>query len=121
MYLVTTNKQRNLILLTLAGEVRAPDMRTAREEIQGVLRSLDGGVTFITDFTSLERMADDAAPEIGQVMESLECQAAALVIRVLPDPTKDIGMNILSRFHYERPPRTMTCQSMAEALRALEP
>jgi len=65
-------------------------------------------------------MADAAAPEIGKVMEALESHSVNLIIRVLPDPTKDIGMNILSRFHYENPPRTATCRNMAEAIRAME-
>ena len=120
MFLITTNKRRNLVLLTLAGEVTAPEMRDARVELEDILGNLQPEFTFVTDFTNLDQMADEAAPEIGQVMEALEGRSVSLIIRVLPDPTKDIGMNILSRFHYEHPPRTATCRTMAEALKAMD-
>jgi hypothetical protein len=42
-----------------------------------------------------------------------------LVMRVIPEPGQDIGMNILTRFHYRRHPRTVTCKSMVEAARLL--
>jgi hypothetical protein len=42
-----------------------------------------------------------------------------LVVRVIPDPTKDIGLNILSVFHYRHRVRVVTCQTMEEAARLL--
>ena len=39
----------------------------------------------------------------------------AEVVRVIPDPQKDIGLNILSVFHYSRRVRIVTCESLAEA------
>ena len=119
MFLVTTNKRRNLVLLTLAGQVTAPEMRDARLELERILGDLQPEFTFVTDFTNLEQMEDASAPEIGKVMEALEGRLVSLIIRVMPDPTKDIGMNILSRFHYDRPPRTATCPNMAEAIKML--
>jgi hypothetical protein len=42
-----------------------------------------------------------------------------MVVRVIPDPQKDIGLNILSLFHYRRRVRIVTCKTLAEAMRAL--
>jgi hypothetical protein len=40
-------------------------------------------------------------------------------VRVIPDPTKDIGFNILARFHYRRNPRITNCETMMEAAKLL--
>jgi len=42
-----------------------------------------------------------------------------LKLRVIPNPNKDIGMNILSVFHYRNHPRIVTCDNMIEGVRAL--
>jgi hypothetical protein len=41
------------------------------------------------------------------------------VVRVIPDPHKDIGLNILSQFHYGPQIKLATFESLAEALSAL--
>jgi hypothetical protein len=46
-------------------------------------------------------------------------KGVALVVRVVPDPTKDIGFNILSLFHYPHRPPAVTCKTMVEAARLL--
>ena len=43
-----------------------------------------------------------------------------MVVRVIPDPYKDIGLNIVSLFHYPRRVRIVTCETLEEAMRALE-
>jgi len=41
------------------------------------------------------------------------------VVRVIPDPHKDIGLNILSQFHYGPQIKLATFESLAEAFSAL--
>jgi hypothetical protein len=53
------------------------------------------------------------------MMDLCNKQGAARVVRVIPDPHKDIGLNILSLFHYGRKVRISTYQTLAEALQAL--
>ena len=45
----------------------------------------------------------------------------AEVIRVMPDPRKDIGLNILSQFHYGPNIRITTYETLAEALARHDP
>jgi hypothetical protein len=52
-------------------------------------------------------------------MEMLDRSGVGLVVRVIPDPYKDIGMNILTLFHYPHHPRVVTCDSMAEGAKAV--
>jgi hypothetical protein len=42
-----------------------------------------------------------------------------LVVRVIPEPGRDIGMNILTVFHYPHRPRVVTCQNLTAAAGAL--
>ena len=46
-------------------------------------------------------------------------QGIEMVVRVIPDPQKDIGLNILSLFHYRRRVRIVTCATLEEAMKAL--
>lgn len=47
-------------------------------------------------------------------MELLDRSGVGTLVRVIPDPCKDIGMNILTLFHYPHRPRVMTCENMNE-------
>jgi hypothetical protein len=52
-------------------------------------------------------------------MELVGKSGVGLVVRVLPDPSKDIGMNILTVFHYPQHLQVVTCQSVTEAVKVL--
>jgi hypothetical protein len=41
-----------------------------------------------------------AAVPLAEIMDALAEKDVAAVVRVIPDPRKDIGLNILSQFHY---------------------
>jgi hypothetical protein len=45
----------------------------------------------------------------------MERHGMELIVRVIPDPAKDIGFNLISRFHYHHRPRTATFKTLAEA------
>jgi hypothetical protein len=59
-------------------------------------------------------------PYIKRMMDVCNKKGVELVVRVIPDPQKDIGLNILSLFHYRRRVRIVTCQTLAEAKKVLE-
>ena len=43
------------------------------------------------------------------------------VVQVIPDPSKDIGFDLISRFHHDPPVKTQTYESLAEAIKGLHP
>jgi hypothetical protein len=57
--------------------------------------------------------------DIKKTMDLLNQRGVSLVVRVIPDPQKDIGLNILSLFHYRRGIRIVTCQTMEQAMAVL--
>jgi hypothetical protein len=52
-------------------------------------------------------------------MDLCNKKGIALVVRVIADPRKDIGFNILSIFHYRRGVRIVTVETLDEGLKAL--
>jgi len=119
MLLVTSNKSRQLLCLTYAGHVRAAELERAGEEMKTLLAELPRGFQLLVDLSSLDSMEMDCLKIIGQWMERLDQAGLALVVRVIPDPRKDLGFNILAVFHYAHRPRIMTCEKMSEAARHL--
>ena len=52
-------------------------------------------------------------------MDALASKGVSAVVRVVPDPHKDIGLNILSQFHYGPEIQVMTFDSLADAVQSL--
>jgi hypothetical protein len=120
MFIATINKPKQLLFLTYIGHVRAEDLAQYREEVSAQLTELSPGFRLLVDFCRLESMDRDCAPEIGRTMEMLDCKGLEQVVRVIPDPGKDIGMIILGLFHYSPRIKVVTCQTMAEAIEKLQ-
>ena len=55
------------------------------------------------------------APFIEKAMDLCNEKGASMVVRVIPDPHRDIGLQIMSIFHYRGDVRIITCQSLADA------
>jgi hypothetical protein len=52
-------------------------------------------------------------------MDTLTEKGVTSVTRVMPDPHKDIGLNILSQFHYGLEIPIATFETLADALQSL--
>lgn len=119
MLLVTSNKLKQLLHISYIGRIQAQDLQNSREDLKAQLQDLSPDFRSLADFSQLEFMGLDCMPELGQVMDLIGKAGVGLVVRVIPDPSKDIGMNILTIFHYPHRPRIVTCENMTEAARAL--
>jgi hypothetical protein len=58
------------------------------------------GFRVLADLTCLESMDPSGAPYIGSVMDLCVTKEVEHVVRVIPDPRRDIGINIMSYFRY---------------------
>ena len=55
-----------------------------------------------------------------QCLQSLQARKQVEhVVRVIPDPHKDIGLNIMSHFRYGSKIRVTVCENLADAMRRL--
>jgi anti-anti-sigma regulatory factor len=119
MVLITANKSLRLLLMNYVGRVSPADLVSVREDLKAMLADLPPGFRLLADLTQLEFMDPDCAAEMGLAMDMFDERGVSLILRVIPDSSKDIGLSILSVFHYAHQPRTVTCDCLAEALKQL--
>jgi hypothetical protein len=119
MFQIETDKSKNLLHFSFSQHVTAEETAHWRSQICAALSAMQRGFTLLSDLSSLDLMDLDCAPDIEWSMEALDEAGIARVVRVIPDPRKDIGFNIMSRFHYRRSVKFVTCDTMEEALKIL--
>src|SRR2546430_17681067 len=119
MILVTVNKPKQILLLSFIGVVRPEELAKGYQDMAQFLAELPPGFRLLADLSALESLDKDCVNEIARAMELCDRKGVGLLVRVIPDPLKDIGLNILALFHYTHRPRTVTCRSMVEAAKAL--
>jgi hypothetical protein len=120
MVLSTANKAKGLLQVSYIGQVSADELRRGHDDLVALLAELPAGFKLLVDLERLEAMDLACVEEIGQMMELFDRHGIAQVARVIPDSTKDIGFNILVRFHYQHEPRITNCKTMIEAAKLLE-
>jgi hypothetical protein len=119
MFLATMNKAKQLLLLSYLGNVMPGDLSSSANDVAAMIAELSPGFRVLANLSQMESMHTDCVPEIGRTMEMLKQRGVGLVVRVIPDPSKDIGMNIISAFHYKHQPQTATCETILEAAKVL--
>jgi anti-anti-sigma regulatory factor len=120
MVLATCNKRRKLLFLNYVGNVVPAELEGLRHEIEKFLADLPPDFSLLADLSQVESMDPECAGEIGKTMDVLAKHGVGLILRVIPHPSKDIGLSILTVFHYPRPPRIINCRTLGEALKKLE-
>jgi anti-anti-sigma regulatory factor len=81
--------------------------------------NLQPGFLLLADLSTLESMDASCAPELGAIMDLCSAKGVSAVVRVIPDRSKDIGLNLISRFHLHPKVKTQTYESLAEAINSL--
>ena len=119
MYAVEIDRSKRLLVISALQQVTAEQARVAAKEVRELLRDVVPGFRVLADFRWLESMDSAAAPHVAEIMDVLTEKGVASVTRVMPDPHKDIGLNILSQFHYGPEIQIATFESLADALQSL--
>lgn len=119
MFQIETDPAKNLLQFVFSGRVTREDTTRWKEALPQALAQLKPGFKLLTDLSGLDSMDADCAPDIEWSMDALNKAGIVKVVRVIPDPHKDIGLKIMSVFHYRRCTSIVTTESMAEGLEAL--
>src|SRR4029077_11684300 len=119
MYSVESDRSKRLLVISAAGEVTKKEVEAVALRVRELMKEVTPGFRVLTDFRWLDRMEPTAATDLAEIMDALAEKDVAAVVRVIPDPHKDIGLNILSQFHYGPNIKLTTFESLAEALSAL--
>jgi hypothetical protein len=119
MYAVELDRSKRLLVISAAQKVTAAEANMAAQRIREVLQDVAPGFRVLADFRWLDSMDPEAAPHIAKIMDALAGKEVASVTRVMPDPRKDIGLNILSQFHYGAKIQIATFETLADALQSM--
>ncbi len=114
-FVLEVDATRNLARLRYSGIVTAADMRACVRRAETLMPRLQAGFIVLVDLSGLETMELACVPFLTRIMELCKAQGIGMVVRVIPDPSKDIGLNILSLIHYRGKVRIVTCETLTEA------
>ena len=113
------NKARRLVYLSYLQDVSVAELERGYQEVEQLLADFPDGFRMLADLSRLESMDLACADIVGKTMELMDRHGVEMVVRVIPNPAKDIGLNIISIFHYPNRPRIVTCHTMNEAAQVL--
>jgi hypothetical protein len=119
MYSIEISDADRLIKISWSGRVDSEEMRRCADEITAAASKMVPGFRVLVDMTELESMDYAGAPYIGSIMDLCVSKQVEHVIRVIPNPHKDIGLNIMSYLRYRSKVRVTICENIADAIRQL--
>lgn len=119
MYSFEMDRSKRLIVISAVQHVTAEDAKQTLQRLRELLTDVAPGFRVIADFRWLESMDPAAARYVAEIMDVLAEKKVASVTRVITDPHKDIGLNILSQFHYGPEIGIATFDTLADALQSL--
>ena len=116
MFAVGLDQSQNTLTILYRGQVTPDEVGHCAEEIRAATKILKAGFRLIVDLSELQSMEIACAPLVAQIMEICNRAGVAEVLRIIPDPSRDIGLQILSFFHYDSGVYIRTCASAQEAM-----
>jgi hypothetical protein len=119
MFSIEANDDERLLKINWLGHVDSDEMRRCADEIGVTASKMRPGFRVLVDMSDLESMDYAGAPYIGLVMDLCVAKQVEHVVRVIPNPHKDIGLNIMSYLRYGSKVRVTICENLADAMRLL--
>jgi hypothetical protein len=119
MYSVEADKSKRLIVISAVGHVTEEEVKEAARQVREIVQDATPGFRVLSDFRWLDSMQASASRYVAEIMDAVAAKKVGLVARVISDPRKDIGLNILSQFHYGPEIQTATFETLADALHSL--
>ena len=119
MYAVELDRSKRVVVISGVQRVTAEQAKLAARRVRELLQDVAPGFRALADYRWLESMDSAAARHVAEIMDTLAEKGVASVTRVVPDPHKDIGLNILSQFHYGPEIKIATFETLADALQSM--
>lgn len=112
---VAYDRKKNAVFILFEGRMGPSEVQDLYAQLEAILPGCDEHFRIVTDLTRLKDLDFESRPVIAESMKLCNRHGVSLVIRVIKDPEQDIGLNIMSPFHYGPEVRFLTCKSMEEA------
>jgi anti-anti-sigma regulatory factor len=119
MYSVELDRSKRLLVISAAQRVTVEETRKATQRVRELLRDVAPGFRVLADLRWVESMDSATARHIAQMMDVIAEKQVASVTRVMRDSHKDVGLNILSQFHYGSEVQIATFETLADAVQSL--
>ncbi|HEY2082565.1 MAG TPA: hypothetical protein VGI88_07235 [Verrucomicrobiae bacterium] len=119
MFQAEVDKSKNLLKFVFSAHVTKEETTRWRSDLGGVLEQMRPGFKLLSDLSGVDSIDDACASDFEYAMEQLDKAGMARVVRIITHPRQDIGLSIMSLFHYRRRIVIVTCETMEEAVRAL--
>ena len=119
MIISNVDASGRLLTMIYSQHVGVGDMTACLGTVRDLMAVLKQGFTLLTDLTGLESMDPACAHDVGAMMDLFQANGLDMVIRVIPDPSKDIGFAIIARFHAHPRVRTLLFENLADAIQSL--
>src|SRR5436190_10771757 len=119
MVKVELDQSRNLFIIRYSDHVGPEQTERALVDVRLTLDKVGRGFRLLADLFHLQSMDVLCAPHIENAMDLFNGKGVSEIIRIIPDPRRDIGLQIMSYFHYSGDVRIVTCESMDEAMNLL--
>ena len=114
-YIVESDAAKNLLVIRYRGRVAPVDVEACAEKVADVLPQMAPGFRLLVDLTRLESMDVACVPHLEEIMRLCDGKGVSAVVRVVPEARRDIGLQIMSRFHYRRTVEFVTCKTLEDA------
>ena len=111
--------EKRLVLVRYTGDVRRADTEKWIESAAVALAEMPEEFRLLVDMSGLTSMEVACAPSIERVMDMCQERGVTDIVRIIPDPKRDIGLGIMSTFHYAPSVRIGTCASTEQAIALL--
>jgi len=119
MYAVELDRSKRLLVINAVQRVTTEQVKAVAERVRELLQDVAPGFRVLADFRWLESMDSAAAPHLAEIVDALTEKGVGFVTRVVRDPHKDIGLNILSQFHYGADVTITTFGTLADAVQSM--
>ena len=121
MFRIELDQPQDSLMIRYSGPGVSPEetSRCAEEVWVAVTMCRASGFRLLVDLTDLQAMDVSCAPHIRSIMDMCNQNGVAEVLRIIPDPKRDIGLQIMSYFHYSGDVHIVTCESLGDAANAL--
>jgi hypothetical protein len=119
MFQANADSSKNLLRFAFSGAVTREETIRWKNELPGLLAELKPGFKLLSDFSGVESIEFASAPDIEYAMDLLNKAGIEKVVRIIAHPRQDIGLSIMSLFHYRRCVSIATCETLEQGLSAL--
>lgn len=119
MFSVETDHSNRVLKISWSDIVTVDEMRDCADQLRPLIAGMRPGFRLLGDLTGLVSMDPAGISYIAAIMDLLAAKEVGFIVRVIPDPRKNIGLNILSYFHYGPQVRVETYERLEDALQRL--